>query len=258
MKKKIFIFICVSALFASCESVNYDTYTFVLPLPSESGIYQVLGTPCWHIEWTDENGDFREAEIAANSSSSLNGLSVFALESSAIIAYPYWPDKKILRGIVKPSGAIFPFDAKGNKVYLTHQGGVDAVFYREINKAKNEKRPAYQFDWVRFRSLFSDGSLGEEISGDPWLADWHSIAERTAASGFDKRRIKPSKLTMRSVTVPLGGTWIGSSPFEKAKTLSAGALIQLGVKENSDEVESYFCTSGTLHVNTKVSSWVPF
>jgi hypothetical protein len=272
MNKTIFIFGIAALLLNSCESVNPDSYTFVLPNFAELSLIEdgapcgdawplLLGSPCWHLEWTDSGGNFMQVEISKGSSALLDGLTVLQEQPSAIIAYPYWPDKKIMRGVVKPAGAIFPYDSIGAKIYITWQGGIDANFYREINNTQNEKRLAYKFDWVRFRKLFSENTLSVDVCADPWLADWHQIAERTAASGFDKRRIKNAQLKTRYVVVPEDGPWLSCSPFAKAKIWQKDDLVKIEVRENSAgsaDIENYFCPLGTIHINNKIYTWLAF
>jgi hypothetical protein len=169
---------------------------------------------------------------------------------SAVSALPFWPDRGIVPGIFKPAGAIFPFDASGRSLVLSWQGGVDANLFGERAQAyqgteeesvppeetqtetetaemaamewrvmewrtagvRAVSRLPWNFNWPRFRQLFDDPTLNAEVRADPWLADWHGIAEKIVKSGFDKRRLVPEARS--SLQIPVNyGPWIGASPF---------------------------------------------
>ncbi|GHT48431.1 hypothetical protein FACS1894102_1440 [Spirochaetia bacterium] len=270
MNKNNTILTVAAILFSACsEPIIYDTYSLVMPEMNDAVSIEtdtlsaaawpvLLGKPHWHIEWIDSKGNPVQKEITESHDGKLNDIDILGDLPSAIIAYPYWPDKKIMRGSVRPAGAIFPHDASGNKIHLTWQGGIEANFYKELNYENNEKRLAYKFDWMRFRNLFVEGALHSEIIEDPWLADWHQIAEKTAASGFDKRRIVPSKLVLQSVVIPQHGPWLLASPFAKIQNWQKDAPVNIGVKDNSTTVDNYFCPTGVLHINNKVYTWAAF
>jgi len=119
--------------------------------------------------------------------------------------------------MMRPSGALFPWDISGGKLIFSWEGGVDALFWKELALAERSSSAAagrlpWYFDWPRFRELFQSENISELVRRDPWLADWKSIAQRTVQSGFDRRRIIPRSFT--ELVIPgLGGRWIGSSPF---------------------------------------------
>jgi hypothetical protein len=139
-------------------------------------------------------------------------------------------------GVFRPAGAIFPFDTSGGTIHLSWQGGVEAAFFWELarhsggaeteevepepddpNQAVSTARAAvsrlpWNFNWPRFRRLFSDEAVNADFRADPWLADWPTIAERTVTSGFDRRRLVPE--ARGSLQVPVNpGPWVGTSPF---------------------------------------------
>jgi hypothetical protein len=118
-------------------------------------------------------------------------------------------------GIFRPAGAVFPFDAAGGRMGLSWQGGVDAFFYRALAEAvapDTGVRVPQNFDWPRFRSLFTDPAVSAEVRADPWTADLRDIAARVVQSGFDKRRFKPA--AVEELAIPVSrGPWTGTSPF---------------------------------------------
>ena len=202
--------------------------------------------------------------------------------TSAVSAWPFWPDKGLVPGIFMPAGAIFPFDASGKSLRLSWQGGVDANLFWEFAQASDKagQEPAGQesvppepepeteaveraaarlpwnFDWPRFRELFDDPSLNADIRADPWLADWQSIAEKIVQSGFDKRRLVPEARS--SLAIPVQpGPWIGTSPFAppllfEAAPEEAGQTVPVfPVRPTAD---TWVCADGILRCNTE--TWI--
>ena len=206
-------FSCLAA--ASCGESLLDPQR-LLTLPELPQAWEsILGEPHWQAEWIDEAGRRREQAIRGGSLE----ISLPQTWASAVVAWPYWPEKGIGPGVFKPAGAIFPFDSDGKTLAASWQGGVEAHFYWELAAAGQKNLPdssvprlPHHFDWPRFRALFTDGALNAEICADPWLADWGAIAERTVLSGFDRRRLVPEE--RGSLRIPVSpGPWIGSSPF---------------------------------------------
>jgi hypothetical protein len=255
--KNLFSFwaaVLLGAAVVSCEeTIIYPSYDFVLPeLPPLWG--DLLGAPSWQIEWTRSDGSTASADLAPGSAS-LGGADIMQEWPTPVIAYPYWPEKGVAMGTMKPSGAIFPLDASGGTMRLSWQGGVEAFFYRELAAEHIEGRLPHTFDWNRFRALWTEGALPEEVLADPWVADWKSIAQKTAASGFDKRRISAQKKELLRFVIPVDGPWIGVSPFMSAPNWPRGSTVYLPA---GAETETYFCPSGILHYNKKVWTWREF
>jgi hypothetical protein len=239
-------------MFAACgEPVIMESYKIKFPdLPA--AWLEVLGEANWHTEWIDKNGVIKSAEVRPGDTA-YAGL---AQEwTSPVSAWPYWPDKGIRHGVMKPAGALFPLDVSGGSIKLTWNGGIDAVFFWELAALSTEKRLPHNFNWARFRKLFSGALLSEDILLDPWLADWKTIAAKTALSGFDSRRINSQKLTSVSLAVPASGPWIGTSPFMRARDWRKDETITLKV---SDTVDSYFCPQGILHCSPDAWNWVKY
>jgi hypothetical protein len=246
---------CMGFLLNSCGEVMTDS-SFVLELPAIPQAWEeILGRPCWRIEWVNEEGR-KEALIAQGN----GGWNISPPQTwvSAVSAFPFWPEKGINPGIFKPAGAIFPYDASGSSLILSWQGGVDASLYWELARAwggtgQEEVQPEEEgperaagagraavtrlpmnFNWPRFRRLFDDPSLNADVRADPWLADWAGIAAKIVQSGFDKRRLVPEARS--ALTVPVNpGPWIGASPF-------AGPLV--------------FETTPIFHVRPTADTWV--
>ena len=200
-------------MFLSVESGH------VLELPGLPAAWEsMLGEPHWRVEWFDAEGRKRVAEAPGKA---VPGISLPGTFANPVLAMPFWPEKGIPPGIFRPAGAIFPFDASGNRLVLSWRGGVDAVFFLELARAAGGEpspggtaalRLPWNFNWPRFRRLFDDPVLNGEVRADPWLADWPGIADRTALSGFDRRRLVPA--AAESLELPLGsGPWVGTSPF---------------------------------------------
>jgi hypothetical protein len=238
---------------SSCgEPVVRTSYRINLPDLPDSWL-EVLGEAHWRVEWSGRDGAARNAEAVPG------GEAVYADAAqewtSAVIAWPYWPDKGIRAAAAKPAGALFPFDVSGGSINLSWNGGVDAVFFREIAAAGNEKHPPQNFNWPRFRKLFSGADLPEDILRDPWLADWKAIAAKTAASGFDRRRIVARKGANLTFTVPADGPWAGASPFSREQNWEAGKTVTVRV---NDQVDSYFCPAGILLCSPGTRLWRPY
>jgi hypothetical protein len=162
--------------------------------------------------------------------------------------------------LMYPAGAIFPWDVSAGKINLSWEGGVPAVFWKELASAlpaalsatgsSAAKRLPWYFDWPRFRELLESGNIPEAVRQDLWLADWKSIAQKTVQSGFDRRRIVSRPLTKMSVP-GLNGRWAGSSPFAPPVDAPPGGPLQLMV---SDIPDTWVSTLGVLKCST--AGWV--
>ncbi|MDR0602258.1 MAG: hypothetical protein LBG42_07735 [Treponema sp.] len=193
---------------------------------------EILGVPRWRLEWINPGGSRQIREIADGERMEIT---VIPEWPSPVLAWPLVPGRGIRAGVLKPAGGIFPWDAAGKALRLGWQGGLDAFFYRELatafvrthgaGRAGSANRLPQYFDWPRFRELFTSGVLSDEaVRGDPWLADWTAIAEKTVQSGFDRRRIKASTRTGLSVPVD-PGPWAGTSPFALPLFSDEGPIV---------------------------------
>jgi hypothetical protein len=232
---RILFYFAAALLSLSClQSPLYSEYKLVMPvLPAEWT--EVLGDIKWHIEWVDKSGKL----LSANTNSNFYRVDNLMEEwANPILAYPY-----IVRsGILKPGGAIFPYDAKDDVVTLSWQGGIDAFFYRELISPDEKRRPQY-FDWKRFRALFTEKTLNQSVLNDPWIVDWKMTALKTLESGFNSRRIVPKETYNLIINIPAAGPWISTSPFAGVYNWKKDnpAAIQV-----TDSVEHFFCPQGEL------------
>jgi hypothetical protein len=218
----------------------------------------MMGNPHWRLVWLNPQG-IRQ-EIDGGGTIAITAVTEWA---TPVLAFPYWPERNILPGEMRPAGGILPFDAAGNsgRVRLSWQGGVDAWFYRELSAARNaaadsKRRPEY-FDWPRFRELLDSEAIPEAVRDDPWLADWRDIAVRTVQSGFDRRRIKVQ--AEEELPVPMdavgGSPFFGPSPFAKPLVPEPGAEFHFRVTPRRD---TYLSAGGILRVSRKAWVYYPF
>jgi hypothetical protein len=249
--------LAVTAVLLSCGGVMPDSgYTPDLPeLPA--AWTALLGEPHWRLEWFNADGE-KVSKMAAGAA--MPALDLPQTWVSAVIAWPFWPEWNIAPGIFKPAGAVFPFDAGENSLHLSWQAGVDAVFYHELALAaaadpaatapKVSRLPA-NFNWPRFRQLFApESGIKAEVLADPWLADWRSIAAKTAHSGFDKRRLISGPYKETPIPVP-PGPWYGASPFAEPVYFADDALPLFPARES---VEVWISTEGILRLNNR--TWI--
>jgi len=241
-----------------------SSYAAELP-PVPCAWEAILGEPRWRLEWFDGEGRKRAAEVSERRAE----ISLPGDFASAVLAFPFWPEKGIAPGAFRPAGAIFPFDVSGGRIALSWRGGVDAAFFMELARAAaqvaaGERPPSgsaalrlpWNFDWPRFRGLFGDGPQGAstnaEVRADPWLANWRSIADRTAQSGFDRRRLVPEARS--ALELPLGpGPWIGASPFAAPLAFEASPAFPVRA-----EAESWASAEGLLRAGAYAWMWREF
>jgi len=251
--RSVVLVVTVFALLAGCENGPISS-SFRLILPELPGHWkEILGQPHWRLEWVGKEGTWQEWEGSPGQRPP--DLSPVQEWTTAILAWPFWPARDLLPGMMRPAGGLFPWDVHGETLTLGWEGGVMAVFWKELARAERSsaaaaKRLPWYFDWPRFRELFESGNIPETVRLDPWLADWKSIAERTVLSGFDRRRIVSRSFT--ELAIPnLGGRWIGSSPF--AVPLDAPPDGPLCVNA-ADTPETWVSSGGVLKCSA--SGWV--
>ena len=254
MKIRFFAGILFSLLLlAACENGPIlSSYRPVLPeLPGHWK--EILGAPRWRLEWISEGGTWQEWE--GSSGQLPPGLSLIQEWTTPVLAWPFWPARDLLPGVMRPAGALFPWDVNGDLLTLSWEGGAAAIFWKELAAADRtttaaEGRLPWYLDWPCFRELVKSGNIPEAVRQDPWLADWKSIAQRTVQSGFDRRRIVSRSFT--EITIPgLGGRWIGSSPF--APPLDAAPDGPLYLK-TADTPDTWVSSGAVLKCST--TGWV--
>ncbi|MCL2008237.1 MAG: hypothetical protein FWG77_09150 [Treponema sp.] len=258
MKRKNILFLVFFVLLLSgCEDRPIlSSYSLVLPeLPGHWE--EVLGEPLWRIEWVNEVGVWQRREGVAGTNSGTGGLELSLINEwiYPVIAWPYWPDLDLHPALMRPAGGIFPRDVSGGNLVLTWEGGVDAVFWKELGAAAEtgSQRLPWNFDWPRFREILVTGNISDEVKEDPWLPDWRDIAARTVRSGFDSRRIVPERsneLVISELT-DIGGLWISSSPFRPPINAPPEGPLELKVYEST---ETWVSSKGILKGSTR--GWI--
>ena len=251
----VFILALTTSL-AGCRdgSQVHSLYETALPaLPD--GWRDILGEPCWHLEWIGEEGTWNKWE--GRQGAKAPSLSLVQEWTTPVLAWPYWPGLDLVPGIMRPCGALFPWDASGNKLVLSWKGGVDAVFWKEMaaidadksETAKSNRIP-WLFDWPRFREIIAGENVSDAVRQDPWVVDWREVGRKTVESGFDRRRIKAMKSTEVEIPLP-AGLWLSSSPFVSALETPVSGRLTLEV---TDAVGVWVSAGGILKAST--SGWI--
>ena len=248
--KSLFFILSFLVLPAYCEDRPIQS-SFRLVLPELPGHWkEILGEAHWRLEWVDEDGSWQRRDLRPDAESL--ELPLVNEWIYPVIAWPFWPEWDLHPSLMRPCGAIFPWDVSGGELRLSWEAGVDALFWKELGAASaaNSERPPWNLDWPRFREILVSGNISEDVKQDPWLADWRDIARRTVQSGFDSRRIVPRKPS--ELVIPeLGGRWIGSSPFAPALDAPVEGPLELDAYEST---ETWVSAKGVLKCS--VSGWL--
>ncbi|MDR2499772.1 MAG: hypothetical protein LBD37_01665 [Treponema sp.] len=245
---------------ASCKNpVFFSEYSVLLPaLPRLWR--EILGEPHWRLEWVGKDGAWHSQ---TGSAAALSALELPEDRTVPLLAYPFWPGRPLAPGIMRPAGALFPFDVEGKALRASWEAGVDAVFYREMAAASvllgsgQVGRQGVFFDWPRFRALFhsAESPIPGELRRDPWLVDWASLALKTVESGFDRRRVRRRELEEFSLELPGPGPWAGTSPFEAFPPWEQG---ERAVLDASGEVRALVSSGGMLRYTRGAWLWMPW
>ena len=222
---------------ACCTERFPSRYVLELPQVPEPWV-SLLGEPNWRVEWVTPDGRRQTADYTPGME-----IEIPVTWANPVTASPYWHN--VLANTFKPCGALFPFDAIGGSLRLSWDAGIDSVFYWELVYANNQNRIPANFDWPRFRELFQSGVLSEAVLEDPWLVNWRTLAERTAESNFDRRRIVPEAAELKSFPVP-AGLWYGTSPFAAPLFFEAGEQPVFPVRPG---INVWISEKGILRVN---------
>ena len=254
MKHRLFLGIAFSLLLpAACrDGPIRPSYRPVLPeLPGHWK--ENFGEPHWRIEWLGEGAKWQERSISP--AGRVPSLSLIQEWTTPVIAWPFWPDHGLVPGMMRPCGALFPWDVSGDEIALGWEAGVEAVFWKEMASAERttaagEGRLPWYFDWPRFRAALGGAETPEDVRRDLWLPDWKGIAQKTVDSGYDRRRIVSRKFL--TLAIPgFGGQWTGSSPFEPPLDAGEDGLLSLKVWEIPD---TWVSEEGILKCSA--SGWV--
>jgi hypothetical protein len=222
---------------------------------------EILGEPHWRLEWYDTAGIGQCAEIpapaAAVTTPPTATVDILVHWPNAVLAWPYWPGKGVSAGLFRPAGAIYPLDARGEKITLTWRAGIDAHFYRELDKVRplnaSNRAPEY-FDWKHFRAALWQ-TAPEDLQADPWLADWQDIAEKTVKSGFRQSLLKAETRKNTVIALPHDGPWLFASIFKPPQQWRSESAVTLPVGKHP---EILACPGGFLSVTQKDRLWQPF
>lgn len=234
---------------ACCGDISPSMYTLELPQTPEIWV-SLLGEPHWRLEWLDPGGNRRTTDILpVNGAANRIEIELPVTWANPITAWPFWPDRNLIPGFFRPAGALFPFDVSGNRLCLSWEAGPDTIFYWELALANNgnfSKIPA-NFDWPRFRELFTLETLSEKVLEDPWLVNWRSVAERTISSNFDRRRLVPE--AAEDVNIPVSsGRWYGTSPFAPPLYFEEGETPAFPVRPG---INVWVSNEGILRISGK-------
>jgi hypothetical protein len=208
------------------------------------------------VEWIEPGGQKKMANIPPHSTLEIE---LPATWTNPVTAWPYWPDRNLIPGFFKPAGALFPFDVAGSRLYLNWEAGPDTVFYWELVAAyyldslgseQNDTKIPANFDWQRFRELIKSEAVNEAVREDLWLINWNTLAERTIANNFDRRRLVPETAKIAELNVP-AGLWHGTSPFAKPLFFAEGETPVFPVRSG---INVWVSSEGVLRVNGE--TWV--
>jgi hypothetical protein len=184
MKYRSFaVFLILTALLAGCDDgwQNHSSYKPVLP-PLPGGWSSVPGEAQWRLEWIGEEGSWHKWE--GKRSAEVPSLFLIQGWTTPVLAWPFWPELDLSPGIMRPAGALFPWVASGGDLRLSWEGGVDAVFWKEMaaverrDTAKDRRLP-WLFDWPAFREIMAGENISEAVRQDPWVVDWKAAAGKT-------------------------------------------------------------------------------
>ncbi|MDR3019572.1 MAG: hypothetical protein LBU66_01550 [Treponema sp.] len=251
-------------LLSGCGAIFPDGYTLRFPKTPDSWV-SILGEPHWRVEWLDPGGEKRSRDVAPGKSLKIELPATWA---NPVTAFPFWSERNLFPGLFMPAGAIFPFDVSGEELLLSWKAGVDAGFYWELahcvsNDAVNHtgvqnktKIPA-NFDWQRFRELFTTDVLSEAVRKDPWLVDWQSVARRTISGNFDRRRLVPQATTPLAIPVPVV-PWYGTSPFATPLIFTDDSPVFPVRADTNTGVNIWISNEGLLRVSGKTWAYVPW
>ena len=93
---------------------------------------EILGEPRWRLEWIGGEGSWLEWEGNREAPE----FSLSQEWTSPVLAWPFWPARDLLPGMMRPAGALFPWDAAGDRLKLSWEGGPVALFWKELAQAE--------------------------------------------------------------------------------------------------------------------------
>ncbi|MDR0908652.1 MAG: hypothetical protein LBM77_02700 [Spirochaetaceae bacterium] len=249
---KILLLLLCSLLLAGCgDPLLPSSYKVSAPKIPLSWKDIDDGSLRWRLEWFSADGMQRSIEAGTQG---LPDIDIGCEQPSAILAYPY--SDKIAVGILRPAGAIFPYDAlKDEKaretcIQLSWEGGFDAEFFIAVLKeaessGRSDRRPQ-KLDWPRFRRTLAD---------DPWEADLKSAAKKAVQSSFPAKNFPKRQGKAILAKLPCEGTWFSASPFKPALVSTADESIEL---QAGDTVDYLICKEGIFKYTADVQMFIKF
>jgi hypothetical protein len=239
-------------LCASCSFGAGEAECRIRMPAAPSSWLEVLGEPSWLLVWYAPDGTERNAGLGGSGEAEIE---LPASVAAPVLAYPHWPASGVEPGVVRPAGAIVPFDLRSGRVALSWKGGVSAAFYRELLRADGpEGRLPERFDWPRFGRLLDSESIPSAAKEDPWRVDWRAVAVATRASGFDSRRVAPRRTVSVRLPVPCAGPWIGTSPFRPEPEPAESGFLSAAA---CGEPDALLSRQGILRFSSDASAWFP-
>ncbi|WP_304223417.1 hypothetical protein [Gracilinema caldarium] len=251
------VIIIVSSCNMDSVAAGLDTVDIVFELPPvpESWCI-VLGPPCWLLEWAAQDGSKVAVTVPKDTNQVSVRLNIHQYE--AFWGWPYWPEYGIVPYRARPAGALVPLDIKDRHCRLTWFGGVEAAFFSLLRQSLGDPRygPEY-FNWPRFRSLFHEAALPEEVLADPWCVDWLTVAKKTKASGFDRRRLVPMLERPIMIRFKPPGPWVSGSPFG-AQVLFSDLYEPQNILINAGAtVDTFLSTHGIIAYSWDGAAYFP-
>jgi len=258
--KTLYIYILFLFL-VSCSLVSLnlgspaEAYCCELP-PLPELWCTVLGSPAWRIEWTASDGSRNTLEVPPGVSQAVVPLDVH--QPGPIWAWPYWPHLGIGPYRTKPAGALIPLDLRDDRCKLSWLGGVEATLfhYMQVSSGNSTYR-AEDFNWPRFRSLFSESKLPPPVLADPWCVDWVLVAGKTRLSGFDSRRLVPRAVRSLDISLPAAGPWVSGSPFASALAGYDAQEPEKVTVNASSSVDTILSTHGIISYSWDGIAYIP-
>ena len=113
--RKLYLFLLISLLIPNACSQGPIKEAYTLKIPSLPALWsEFLGNAHWRLEWI-ENGSW----VSWEGKEGLPELSFTQEWTSPVLAWPFWPEKGIIPGLMYPAGALFPWDISQGSLNLS-------------------------------------------------------------------------------------------------------------------------------------------
>ena len=118
MKYRLSFALVVLTLFIAACGNDFDQAYYRPLLPSIPAHWQdVLGEPHWKLQWLDESASWQSWEGGPGIKPP--DIHLVSEWTTPVLAWPFWPERNLLPGTMRPSGALFPWDARGDTLNLS-------------------------------------------------------------------------------------------------------------------------------------------